>query len=86
MTLPDDPSVVTALRYDEPAAAADLASWCEGQLEAASAPDVPPTIWVPTRKGPKPASLGDWIVRRGWGDYYPCSPADFAAMHEPLEP
>ncbi len=84
MTFPDDDgSVVTALRYDEQAVAADLATWCGGEVEP-SAHDHPPTIWVPTKKGPRPASLGDWIVRRGWGDYYPCSPEDFAATHEPL--
>lgn len=75
--------IVTALRYDEPALAQELASWCGGELQLSASGDVAPTIWVPTRSGPRPASLGDWIVRREWGDYYPCSPEDFAATHEP---
>lgn len=86
MTLPDsDEDVVTALRYDEVAVASDLASWCGGELEKALDPDLPPTIWVPTSKGPRPAGLGDWIVRRmSGGGYYVSTPQEFAAMHEPL--
>jgi hypothetical protein len=41
-------------------------------------------ILVPTDKGPLPAHFGDWIVRRGEGDHYPCSPEEFALRHEPL--
>jgi hypothetical protein len=81
----DDPSLVVALRYDEVAVAQDLATWCGGDLEVADAPGLPPTIWVPTDKGPRPAGLGDWIVRRMTGGYYPCSPEDFAARHTPAE-
>ncbi len=74
--------LVTALRYDEAAVVDELAQWCAGEVES---PETgAPVIWVPTLKGPRPACLGDWIVRRGWGDYYPCSAADFAAKHEPL--
>lgn len=80
----EDESVVTALRYDEPAVAADLAAWCGGDLEVVE-DGLPPTIWVPTSKGPRPATLGNWIVRRMTGDYYPCSPDEFAARHAPLE-
>lgn len=80
----EDDTVVTALCYDEPAVAAELASWCGGELEVVEE-GLPPTIWVPTSKGPRAATLGTWIVRRMTGDYYPCSPEDFAARHEPLE-
>ncbi len=86
MTFPDeDPSLVTALRYDEPAVAEELATWCGGELEVAQDEAVPPTIWVPTVKGPRPAAVGDWIVRRASGDYYPCTAAVFEARHEPVE-
>lgn len=86
MTLPaGDPPVVTALRYDEPAVAEELAIWCAGELEVAQDGSVPPTIWVPTLKGPRPAAVGDWIVRRAAGDYYPCTSAVFEARHEPVE-
>lgn len=81
----DDPSLVVALRYDEVAVAPELAAWCGGDLELADEAGVPPTIWVPTDKGPRPAALGDWIVRRMTGGYYPCSPADFAARHDPAD-
>jgi hypothetical protein len=80
-----DPSLVVALRYDEVAVAQDLAAWCGGELEVSDDADQPPRIWVPTDKGPRPASLGDWIVRRMTGGYYPCSPEDFAARHSPAE-
>lgn len=86
---PDPPQVVTALRYDSPAVVPELAAWCNGEVVHDDAPSPedarPPVIWVPTDKGPQPASLGDWIVRRGWGDYYPCSQEDFAALHEPAD-
>ena len=77
--------MVTALRYDEVAVAAELAAWCGGEVEEADDADVPPTIWVPTSKGPRPAGLGDWIVRRmETGGYYVCTPQEFSALHEPL--
>ena len=79
----DDPTLVTALQYDEPAAAADLATWCGAQLEVDETGQQPPTIWVPTSRGPRPAGLGDWIVRRMSGEFYPCTAAEFAARHEP---
>lgn len=84
MSLPaDSDPVVTALCFDEAAIADELASWCGGELVAEG--DVAPTIWVRTARGPRPAGLGDWIVRRADGDFYPCTPAEFTARHEPLE-
>lgn len=76
--------VVTALRYDEAAVAGDIAAWCGGELEQAEDGTAPATIWVPTAKGPRPAALGDWVVRRPAGDYYTCDPTEFAALHDPL--
>ena len=84
MSEPLDDGVVTALRYDETCVAEDLATWCGGTLEHAPDDSTPPTIWVPTVKGPRPAGMGDWIVRRMSGDYYVSTPQEFAALHEPL--
>lgn len=75
---------VLALRYDEPAAAADLTSWCTGEL-VVCAPPTPPTIMVPTAAGPLPARLGDWIVRAGAGDFRPYTPEEFAAHFRPAD-
>jgi hypothetical protein len=79
-----DADVVTALQYDEPAVAADLAAWCGGELEQPVDPQLPATIWVPTSKGPRPAGLTDWIVTHMDGAYYVCSAQTFATRHEPL--
>ena len=79
----EDEPVVAALCYDEVAVAEDLAAWSSGELVYDG--DGPPTIWVRTAKGPRPAGLGDWIVRRAEGDFYPCGPAEFAARHEPVD-
>ena len=79
---------VVALRYDEIAVTEELASWCNGEVarrEGADGPDEDAlVILVPTAKGPLPAQFGDWIVRRDEGDFYPCSPETFAALHQPL--
>ena len=80
----DEKGVVTALRYDEPAVADDLAKWCGGEVKASPRRGLAPTIWVPTQRGPKPAVLGDWIVRTLEGDFYPCDGADFAVQHLPV--
>jgi hypothetical protein len=90
---------VVALRFDEPAAAEDLARWCDGEVERvrAGAPgdsgdsgDGPPVehvvIWVPGREGPRPARLGDWIVCHPDGSFRPVTPEDFAARYEPADP
>lgn len=76
--------VVTALRYDEAAVAEDLAAWCGGEVEHATDGVQPATVWVPTGKGPRPAALGDWIVRTSGGDFYTCDPVEFTALHDPL--
>jgi hypothetical protein len=68
---------VVALRFDEPAVAADLARWCGGQVEGA-------VIWVPGLDHPKAARRGDWIVMNSDGTFSPCSPEEFAARYEPL--
>lgn len=77
------PTEVTALRFDEPAVAAELATWCGG--EVALPEDAPDdvTILVPDINGPKPARLGDWIVLEPEGHYRPYSPLAFAARFEP---
>lgn len=81
----DDRSVVAALHYDEASAAEDLAAWCDGEVVPPTIEGAAPTIWVPTYKGPKPASLGDWIVRRGEGEYYPMTANEFAMTHTPID-
>ncbi len=84
MTLQDPtPSEVTALRFDEPAIAEELATWCGGEVALPEdAPDAV-TILVPDINGPKPAHLGDWIVLDVDGSYRPYSPTAFAARFEP---
>jgi hypothetical protein len=78
-----DPSHVTALRFDEPAAAGDLAAWCDGEVAVPVDDPDDITILVPHINGPRPARLGDWIVLEGEGSYRPYSPAAFAARFEP---
>ena len=78
---------VVALRFDEPRVAADLARWCGGEVQ--ELPRETPggesaLIWVPGPDHPRPARLGDWIVKNPDGTFSPCSPADFAARYEPL--
>ena len=79
---------VVALRFDDLSIAEDLATWCAGEVAHradAEGPDEELTvILVPTAKGPLPARVGDWIVRRDEGDYYPCDPETFAARHVPV--
>ena len=85
MTLqsPADDEVV-ALRYDEPAAAEELAAWCDGRVvPVPGAPEAPPAIWVPTQGEARPALLGDWIIKQGTDRWLTCSPEDFAARFEP---
>ena len=81
-------SEVVAMQFDEPAVATELASWCGGEVEELTNPedstDTRVVIWVPGRRGPRPARLGDWIVRHGDGDFRVRSPEDFAARYEPL--
>lgn len=79
------PDEVLALRFDEPAVAEELAAWCGGQVERAVAEDgsVTATVWVPTAKGPRPAVLGDWVVRRSVEDHTVMDAAAFTAMHGP---
>ncbi len=81
------PDEVLALRFDEPAVADELAAWCGGRVERARAEDgsVTATLWVPTLRGPRPAVLGDWVVRRGPDDHSVMDAADFAASHAPVD-
>jgi hypothetical protein len=79
------PDEVLALHFDDAAVAEELAAWCGGQVERAVADDgsITATIWVPTRKGPRPAVLGDWVVRRDVEDHAVLDAAAFTAMHDP---
>lgn len=83
------PDEVLALRYDEVAAAEDLATWCQGHVErlvSLDGTERPPVVWVPTRREPKAAMLGDWIVRDPDGSFRAYSPEAFAARFEPADP
>ena len=82
------PDEVLALRFDEEAVAPELAAWCGGRVELATddAGAVTSTVWVPTAKGPRPAVLGDWVVRRAPDDHAVLDPTAFAATHGPAEP
>jgi hypothetical protein len=79
---------VVALRFDDLAVAEELATWCGGEVvkrvDIEGDEQARTVILVPTDKGPRPAHYGDWIVRRGEGDHYPCPPDEFALRHEPL--
>lgn len=79
------PDEVLALRFDEAAVADELAEWCGGSVERVPAEDgsVVTTVWAPTRRGPRPAVLGDWIVRSAEGDVQVMDATAFAARHAP---
>lgn len=89
MTTPElAPDTVVALQFSDVSSAEDLAHWCAGEVarrvDVDGDEDVRTVILVPTDKGPLPAHLGDWIVRREEGDFYPCPPEEFALRHEPV--
>ena len=79
------PDEVLAMRYDVQSFADELAAWCGGQVERAVTEDgvVTATVWVPTGKGPRPAVLGDWVIRRGEEDHAVLDALAFAALHGP---
>ncbi|HWH27776.1 MAG TPA: hypothetical protein VNU26_02235 [Mycobacteriales bacterium] len=82
MRLRDD-GPVTALRFDEVSVAADLATWCGGEVShPVGEPDVL-VILVPGPSGARPARLGDWIVQEADGTHRVFPPAEFAARFEP---
>lgn len=74
---------VTALRFDSPAVADELALWCGGEVtHPVDEPDVL-VILVPVPEAAKPARLGDWIVREPDGTHRVYEEAEFAARFEP---
>ncbi len=79
------PDEVLALHFDEAALADEIARWCGGKVERTQGADgaVVTTVWVPTVKGPRPALLGDWVVRRGEEDHVVMDAVAFAATHRP---
>ena len=78
------PDEALALRFDEPAAAHDLAAWCGGRVERSlDEPEEHVVVWVPTDRGYEPAELGSWIVRVGDDQFEPVSATDFAARFQP---
>ena len=84
-----EPDAVVALQFNDLALAEELATWCSGEvakrIDVDSADETERTvILVPTSHGPLQAHFGDWVVRRGEGDYYPCTPEKFALLHEPV--
>ena len=79
-----EPAQVTALRFDEPSAAQDLARWCSGEVAVARDDPDDVRVLVPDHNGPRPARLGDWIVLHPDGSFRPYSAEAFAARFEPL--
>lgn len=79
------PQEVLALRFDDAAVADDLATWCGGSVERVATEDggVVTTVWAPTDKGPRPAVLGDWIVRTKDAGVQVMDATAFAARHTP---
>jgi hypothetical protein len=78
-----EPAEVVALQFSADTDAADLAAWSGGEVTRRLDDDAV-VVLVPTVKGPLPAHVGDWIVRRGEGDFLPYDPESFALLHEPV--
>ena len=77
------PTEVMALRFDEPATATELATWCGGEVaHLAHQPDVV-VILVPGPDHARPAYVGDWITREPDGTHRVYRPEDFEARFEP---
>jgi len=79
------PDEVLALRFDHESDAEELAEWCGGAVErvATQSGAVVTSVLVPTTKGPRPALLGNWIVRSADGSLRVMEAEDFAARHAP---
>ena len=88
MDEPDLEEAVVALRFDDVGVAEDLATWCGGEvvkrIDIDGTAEERTVILVPTDKGPLPAHVGDWIVRRSEGVHHVYPPDEFALLHEPL--
>lgn len=41
-------------------------------------------VRITTPNGSLPVDAGDWIVKAGPGDFYPCKPDVFAATYDPV--
>ena len=84
---PDDlaPDEVLARRFDGAAVADELAAWCGGSVDRVAVEDgtLVTTVWAPTSRGPRPAVLGDWVVRTPEGDVQVMDATAFAARHAP---
>ena len=42
-------------------------------------------FWLQTLEGPLTLSEGDYVIRGVAGEFYPCKPAIFARIYEPVE-
>lgn len=72
------PVVVEAQLFGSIDQGARLAAWCGGSNEIS-----PEQIQIPTLEGVMTASLGDWIIKGGAGEFYPCKADIFDATYEP---
>lgn len=73
------PIVVEAIQFtDTPESRAELAKWAGHWVSVA----VPGRCWVTTPSGAVLLTVGDWVIRGGPADYYPCKPDVFAATYE----
>jgi hypothetical protein len=83
-----EPAEVVALQFTAVTDAADLAAWCGGEvarrIDVDAGSEECTVVLVPTAKGALPAHVGDWIVRRGEGDFFPYDAEKFALLHEPV--
>jgi hypothetical protein len=41
-------------------------------------------LYIPTLEGTMRADVGDWVIRDGKGEFYPCKPDIFEATYEPV--
>ena len=64
-----------------------VAEWCGGasHLMRHDDEDPPPGIEITTREGVMRADPGDWIIKGGQGEFYPCKPDIFEATYEPAD-
>jgi len=63
----------------------EIEAWCGGSIKGDSLPRNLRLIVIPTREGGRRALIGDWVIKGVAGEFYPCRPASFADIYEPVE-
>lgn len=83
------PMMVEAMRfYADHLVMTEVAKWCGGRIESEAKPsdhnDVAYWLEIPTLEGVMKASPGDYVIKGGQGEFYPCKPEIFEATYERL--